>query len=268
MSDPTHSSWPPPGGWPPPGAQLVPGAEAWSAEGGPHGALVVHGFTGNVGSVRSLAEAFAGAGFAVSAPLLPGHGTRVEDLADRTWRDWYGAAVEAYRDLAGEVDEVVVVGLSMGGSIAAMLAADHPEIAGIVCINPAVSPSAEMLEALAQMEAAGEEYIPGIGSDIARPGVEESAYADTPVRALRSLIVAAGEHLGRLADIRCPLLLLTSAEDHVVPPTDSDVLAGAVSGPVHRMTLERSYHVATMDHDKDLIETEAVAFGRRVTGQA
>jgi carboxylesterase len=268
MPDPNHSSWPPPGGWPPPGAQLIPGAEAWSAEGGPHGALVIHGFTANVGSMRGLAEALADAGFAVSAPLLPGHGTKVEDLVDRTWSDWYGAALEAYRDLAGEVDRVVVVGLSMGGSIAAMLAVDHPEIAGIVCINPAVGPSAEMLDSLTAMEASGEEYVPGIGSDIALPGAEESAYAETPVRALRSLIVGAGAHLDRLADIRCPLLLMTSTEDHVVPPTDSDHLAGAVSGPVDRIALERSYHVATMDYDKDLVETEAVAFAKRVSGEA
>jgi carboxylesterase len=267
MSDPTHSSWPPAGGWPPPGATVLPGAEAWSAEGGPHGVLVVHGFTGDVGSVRGLAEAFAAAGFAVSAPLLPGHGTKIEDLVDRTWEDWYGAALEAYRDLAGEVDRVVVAGLSMGGSITALLAADHPEIAGIVCINPAVAPSTEMLEGVQALEASGEEFMVGIGSDIAMPGVDESAYADTPVRAVRSMIMAADEQRRRLADIRCPLLLLTSAEDHVVPITDSDHLAAGVSGPVERITLERSYHVATLDYDKELIEDRGVAFARTVTGQ-
>lgn len=268
MPDPSHRSWPPAGGWPPPGAELIEGAEPWSAEGGPHGALVVHGFTGNVGSMRGLAEAFAAAGFAVSAPLLPGHGTKVEDLAECTWDDWYGAAVEAYRDLAGEVDKVVVAGLSMGGSITALLAADQAEIAGIVCINPAVAPSPEMLEGIQALEASGEAYMPGIGSDIADPDVVESAYELTPVPAIRSMIESADRQLDRLAEIRCPLLVMTSAQDHVVPPTDSDHLAGAVSGPVERITLERSYHVATMDFDRELIETEAVAFAQRVTGGA
>jgi carboxylesterase len=230
--------------------------------------LVVHGFTGNVGSMRGLAEAFAAAGFAVSAPLLPGHGTKVEDLADCTWDDWYGAALEAYRDLAGEVDKVVVAGLSMGGSISGMLAADHSEIAGVVCINPAVAPSPEMLEGVQALEASGEAYMPGIGSDIADPDVVESAYELTPVPAIRSLIVSADRQLDRLADIRCPLLLMTSAQDHVVPPADSDHLAGVVSGPVERITLERSYHVATMDFDKGLIEAEAVAFAKLVTGHS
>ena len=36
-------------------------------------------------------------------------------------------------------------------------------------------------------------------------------------------------------------------------------------GPVERVTLERSYHVATMDYDKDLIIERSVAFARKVT---
>jgi carboxylesterase len=266
MSDPSHRTWPPAGGWPPPGVEIIEGAEPWSAEGGPHGVLVVHGFTGNVASVRGLAEAFAAAGYAVSAPLLPGHGTTVADLAACTWDDWYGAALEAYRDLAGEVDRVVVAGLSMGGSITALLAADHPEIAGIVCINPAIAPSIEMLAALDALEESGQEYMAGIGSDIAKEGVVESAYDDTPVRALRSMIHAADDQLDRLSDIRCPVMIMTSPDDHVVPASDSDHLAAAVSGPVERLSLDRSYHVATMDHDKELIEEESVAFANRVTG--
>lgn len=63
---------------------LIPGAEPWSHVGGPAGALVLHGFTGNPGSVRGVADALAAAGFTVELPLLPGHGTRVEDLIPTT----------------------------------------------------------------------------------------------------------------------------------------------------------------------------------------
>ena len=51
----------------------------------------------------------------------------------------------------------------------------------------------------------------------------------------------------------------------MVDPLNSEIIAGAVSGPVERVTLERSYHVATLDYDKDLIEERAVDFARRVT---
>ena len=58
---------------------------------------------------------------------------------------------------------------------------------------------------------------------------------------------------------------MNSPQDHVVEPVNSDILAEGVSGPVERVTLERSYHVATLDYDKDLINEQAVAFARKVT---
>jgi carboxylesterase len=50
-----------------------------------------------------------------------------------------------------------------------------------------------------------------------------------------------------------------------VPPVSSDVLAAGVSGPVERILLERSLHVATVDYDKDDIERRAVEFARNLT---
>jgi carboxylesterase len=51
----------------------------------------------------------------------------------------------------------------------------------------------------------------------------------------------------------------------VVDPRNSDIIADRVSGPVERITLERSYHVATLDYDKDLIVERAIEFADRVT---
>ena len=62
-----------------------------------------------------------------------------------------------------------------------------------------------------------------------------------------------------------PLLLFTSVQDHVVSPTDSDALTGAYGGEVERVMLERSYHVATQDYDKQIIFDRAVAFATKVT---
>jgi carboxylesterase len=68
-----------------------------------------------------------------------------------------------------------------------------------------------------------------------------------------------------LGAIACPALIMTSPQDHVVPPSSSDVLAAGVSGPVERVTLERSFHVATLDYDKEEIERRAVEFARKAT---
>ncbi|MCB1004320.1 MAG: alpha/beta fold hydrolase [Acidimicrobiales bacterium] len=249
-------------------APIIAGAEPWSADGtNGHGALVLHGFTGNPHSLRGLATALHDAGYTVELPLLPGHGTSPQDLAGTTWHDWSAAAEAVYQSLSSRVNRVVVAGLSMGGALTCWLASRHPEIAGIVCINPAVQPSADMMAFVEQMVAAGEEWLPEIAGDIADPeAVEVGGYDATPVKPLLSMFDAAAAFGPDLSKIACPLLLLTSTQDHVVPPTDSDHLAATVTGPVERVTLERSFHVATLDYDKEIIEEAAVAFAGRVTG--
>jgi carboxylesterase len=247
------------------GKEIIPGLEPWAADGDDIGVLVVHGFTGAPQSMRPLAEAFAAAGFTVDLPLLPGHGTSVDDMITTGWDDWSGAAEAAYTALAARTRRVVVAGLSMGGSLTAWLAARHPEVAGIVCINPLVVRDQNVVDFASAALADGTDRIPAIGNDVADPAGKEKAYDGTPLGPLVSLQEGVGELEPLLKDITCPLLLLTSPQDHVVPPTNSDVLAAAVSGPVERVTLERSYHVATLDYDQGLIAERAVAFARKVT---
>jgi carboxylesterase len=245
---------------------VQPGAEAWCATGGPHGVLVSHGFTSNPTSVRSLAEAFAAAGFAVSLPRLPGHGTHPDDLVPTRWDDWVAAIEEAYGKLAAEVDRVVVVGLSLGASLVALVAARHPEVAGLVAVNGAFDPDLAGMVPLLEAELADGETMSAIGSDIAQPGGFESSYPVTPLRAMISLLEGVRDDVApALVNVRCPTLVFTSVNDHVVPPVSSDHLAAHVSGPVERVVLERSYHVATLDYDAPLIEERAVEFARRVT---
>jgi carboxylesterase len=251
-----------------PEPQVIPGCEPFSSREGTNGALVLHGFTGNPQSMRGLAEAFARAGFATELPLLPGHGTTPEHMATTRWDDWAAAADAAYADLASRCDKVVVAGLSMGGTLTVWLAAKHPEVAGIVVINGAAAALENPEEMRAGMQAlldGGTEFIDQIGNDIADPDATELAYERTPVASLVSLFDAVDELQARLSDVRCPALIMTAPNDHIVPPASSDHLAASISGPVERVALERSFHVATLDYDKDLIEREAVAFAQRVT---
>jgi len=250
----------------PPRASRLDGAEPFSAPGGPHGALVLHGLTGTPGSVRGLAGALAGAGFAVEAPLLPGHGTSLDDMLGTGWEDWSAAAEDAYADLAARCGRVVVAGLSMGGTLACWLAAGRAAVAGVVCVNPMIEPVARsFLDILDGLLAEGVEVMPGIGADVARPGGREPAYDGTPVAPTRSLMGAVADLEPRLGEVRAPLLLFTSREDHVVPPSSSDLLARRAGGPVERVMLERSFHVATLDWEADLIERRTVEFALEVT---
>jgi carboxylesterase len=240
---------------------IIPGAEPYSATGDTRGALVLHGFTGNPQSMRGLALALADAGFSVELPLLPGHGTQIEDMLETTWADWSGAAERAYSDLAARSDAVVVVGLSMGGLLSVWLAEQHPEIAAIAVVNPLlVPPDADTLGFIQAMIDGGDEVAPGIGSDIAMEGAVEAAYPGLPLRAALSLFGGAAEVGADLESVTCPVLVFTSVQDHVVDPGSSQQLVDRAKGPVEQVMLERSYHVATLDWDKDEIEARTVAF--------
>ena len=245
-------------------APVLPGAEPYSATGDARGALVLHGFTGNPQSMRGLALALADAGLSVEMPLLPGHGTEVADMVPTRWEDWSGAADAAYLDLAARCDSVVVVGLSMGGMLAVWLAEHHPEVAALALVNPMVTaPDADAVGFVQAMIDNGDELAPGVGSDIAMEGALESAYPELPLRAALSLFAGAAEVESGLGSVTCPVLVFTSTQDHVVDPRSSALLVERAKGPVEQVVLDRSYHVATLDYDKDEIEARTVEF---VTG--
>lgn len=242
---------------------VLPGAESWSHIGETSvGVLCLHGFTGNPSSMRGLAQALAEAGHHVELPRLPGHGTHVADMIPTRWHDWSTEVERSFRTLASRVDKVVVAGLSMGGSLTLWTALEHPEVAGIVCINPAAQPQAqEMVDMIRSMLEQGTETIDGIGSDIADPNVKESSYDQTPLAPLVSMVEdGIKPMLSRYGSCKVPMLLITSKNDHVVDPVQSDQLADQWGGPIDRILLEKSFHVATQDFDKDLINEAAITF--------
>ena len=190
--------------------------------------------------MRPLAEALAAAGYSVELPLLPGHGTSVEDLIPTRWSDWSAAAEAAYAELAARCEQVVVAGLSMGGSLAIWLAERHPEIAGLVVVNPLVDPPATSFrEMLRGMLDAGAASLPSIGSDIAMEGAVESAYGATPIEPLLSLFDGVDGIAADLGELRCPVLLLSSRVDHVVP-TGVGRPARRAGGRARRASLARA----------------------------
>ena len=229
--------------------------------------LVLHGFTGSPVSMRPLAEVFADAGFAVELQRLPGHGTAVEDMIETGFDDWLTEAERALAALEARVPDGkwVVAGLSMGGMLTEALAEGHPELAGIVLINTPASVPDEMAAVVEEMLAGGTEVMDSIGGDIADPDADEVSYDETPLRPLITMIMAGADVRERLADITQPTLIITSRQDHVVNPEDSDALAENITGPVERLWLEKSFHVATLDYDKAEVEAAALAFVQKVT---
>jgi carboxylesterase len=234
------------------------------------GVLVVHGFTGNPSSMRHQAHAFAAAGHHVEQPLLPGHGTTLADMQTTDWDDWSTAVAAAYDELAARTDHIVVIGLSMGGTLTVwtgLQRGDDARLRGLICVNAATKPHPddviEMVEGLLED---GVDASPSIGGDIADPAEVEIAYDATPLRPFVSLhrdgLVPMWDRYG---EIRVPVLIFSAPDDHVVPPEHSAHLRDTVGGDVEFVTLERSFHVATQDYDRDVIVERSMAFIERVT---
>ncbi|ACU74917.1 esterase/lipase [Catenulispora acidiphila DSM 44928] len=260
-------------------APVLPGAEPFShdvpaaaeaAEGaGPAriGVLLCHGFTGSPQSLRPWAEHLAEAGFGVRLPRLPGHGTDWHDMQVTTWDDWYAEVDRAFHELQAGYDRVFVMGLSMGGTLTLRLAERHgADVAGIVLVNASVKPDKAVIKLVPVLKLLVPS-VAGIGNAINKQGVSELAYSRVPLKALDSFAGGWRTVAADLPKVTQPTLLFRSTADPVVHPSNSAMILSRISATdVTEQVLEKSSHVATLDHDAEQIYAGSVEFVRRVAG--
>lgn len=240
---------------------VMPGAEPWGAEGDNVGVLFVHGFTGSPQSMRYWAEGVAKEGRTVLLPRLPGHGTTPDDMQTTTSADWVREAEMSLEGLKERCDRLFVCGLSMGGTITLDLAARFSDqLAGVVTVNPSLF-STDPRRHLAPLLGKLPLKIKGVSNDIAEPGQQELAYKVVPTKAAASMLAYQERVKQSVPRITCPILLFASRQDHVVNTANSPyALEHVASTDKELVWLERSYHVATLDYDKDLIVERTNAF--------
>jgi carboxylesterase len=233
--------------------QIMPGAEPFAFHGGPIGVLLIHGFSGSPGGLRRIGEWLAARGHAVVCPRLPGHGTAWRNLGRTKWQDWANEAIRALKDLDPRVDTLVAFGFSFGGSIALHLAARYPDaVDGLVVVNPWLKdrPLWTLSPVLKYVVPSGR----GVINDIKKPGEDEIGYERIPVKAVAEAVSSHKIVKRELSRVRQPLLVFQSSEDHAIPAGSSALLMDAVGSEEKELvTLENSYHVATLDHDAELI---------------
>lgn len=241
---------------------ILPGAEPFLFAGNQTGVLLSHGFTGTTQSMRAIGEMLhAQGGFTVMGPRLTGHGTRPEDMARASAAEWVCDIELALEELRQRCQKIFIGGLSMGGTLTLYIAAMHPEvIAGALPVNAAVFLDSPDLAGLA-LNAAAPANIPGVGADIKMLGGSELAYPVVPVPAIRHLYTLMAVTRELLPRVSCPTLVFTSTEDHVVPPANGPYILEHLGATEKRLVwLENSYHVATLDDDRERIAAEMIAF--------
>lgn len=229
---------------------VIDGAEAFFYKGNDIGILISHGFVGTPQSVQYVGEKFAEQGYTVLAPRLPGHGTHYHDLEKSTHEDWFTELERGYQFLVGQCSTVFMIGQSMGGTLTLKMAQKYPGIKGVVTINAALTlPSFEHLK-----KQQSPKYILEGEPDIKAKGVYEITYHKTPLHAIHQLQELMENAPALLEEITSPILCIKSRIDHVIPPANTEFIYRNVGSKIKELaTLENSYHVATMDNDKETI---------------
>ncbi len=189
---------------------------------GTEACLCLHGFTGCPALYLPLAEELGAEGFGVEAPLLAGHGTRPEDLSAVDEADWFRGASEALEGLLRRHARVHLVGLSLGGAIAAWLAASYAgdaRLGRLALLSPGFGLRDKRFQAMA-LSGAEDRMIPlpqrqpkGDGLDASRYG-----YPAMSLKGVRQLILATERAVAALGAIRAPTMLLYTAADAIADP--------------------------------------------------
>ena len=231
-------------------------------EGGPIGVLLVHGFTGSPPEMRLVGDYLHERGLTVSAPLLPGHGTTVEQMNRCRWSDWTDHAERALADLRSRCETVFIGGLSMGSLITVYLAARHDPRGAIL-----YSPPVKVAEPLIWLTPALKYLIPTWAksdeSDYADPAAERHtwSYEENPTFAAHELLKLKRRVQQLLPELTSPVLIIYSTGDQVIAPDSAQyTYRRAGSRDKALVTLHDSGHVITVDRQWEIVAEKTHAF--------
>ena len=218
--------------------------------------LIIHGYTGYTGEFYPLAQKLHDLGYTVSLPRLPGHGTDRKDFMSTGWRDWLGHVENCYRDLDARYDDVSLVGLSMGGVIALILASRYAPrrtvlLAPAMAVRNKLFYIAPYLGRFLKPVHKGWEPGPDDSEDRKHLGREYWS-VDIPTQAahLRKLQKIA---LKEMKGVGSPLLIMLSETDESVPPEAGQIIRGGLNGscPAKEILLKNSHHVLVTGEEKE-----------------
>ncbi len=231
------------------------------------GVLVIHGITSVPGSMEYVCRRYIEQGYNVECPLLPGHGTVWQDMQNVFWWDWVFAMEQALDSLSRRCSKVFVCGLSLGGGIGAYLATYHPELSGLLLYNHLAQVEMTLLARLAPIARLIVRSVPAIGGDLKDSGANEPAYARLSAQGGWQSIVFSRELQKKLSNITVPTIIFKSREDHVVPLESATLTFDNIASKDKELVwLENSYHVVTMDFDKEIMMDRSLAFVKRLVG--
>jgi len=257
--------------------------------GGRSGVLLIHGLTGTPTEMRFIAKGLNRNGFTVHGMQLAGHCGDEADLLATGWHDWYRSVVEAAEKLRGEVDHLFVAGLSMGALLALKLAADHPDkvdglgLYGTTFVYdgwtiPWISRLSFMLPLVVGLgffhHRKFHECFPyGIKDERIRQRIAGSMLSGdsaagglpgNPWPSLAEFYRLSFRVRQQLSSVRTPFLVVHAKDDDVASLKNVRMVVRGVSGPVETVLLEDSYHMITVDKERDQVIERSTRFFNKV----
>lgn len=235
----------------------------------PLGVVLVHGFTATPFEVSYLGKRLGEHGFSVSALLLPGHGTSLEDLDGTTWHQWAAAVAAATDRMAAKHERVALVGQSLGGLLSLYTATQRPEVScvaslaaplwldGLGGIAARLTRPGALLDRVRRLPKLG-------GSDVRDLEMKKAnkSYPAIPTRALDQLMQFMQVVDKALPAVKQPVLVLHGEHDHTAPVACARYIATKTHA-VRLRILPRSYHLLAIDVERDIVASEVVDFLRQ-----
>ena len=252
----------------PPGADgIVPGAEGFTLEGtNGRALLLLHGFGDTPQTLRYLAGRLHAEGYTVRAPLLPGHGRGLRDFASASAGDYLRTTRDELARLRKSAAWVGLIGLSMGGAIAARLAAECRDVRVLCLLAPYLTPPRRvaLVARMAPLWSLVRPYLGGRAGDasVHDPIAREAsfAYGVFPPRAVRALCATAAAGRRALPSITVPTLVVYSREDNRIPFALAKTATAGLAGPTERQWVTGCGHVITVDYCRDVVATFVLDF--------
>ncbi len=223
--------------------------------------LVLHGFTGVTDNMGYLIDRLSDAGFTVSAPRLPGHGTNSVDFHLTGWKDWLRRSIDAYLDLRSTHSRVYITGLSMGGLLALILAALF-EVEKIALCAPAVTVRNKFIYLTPVLRF----IVPALqtgyeekSKDPQRLFLADEYWSRHTSYSVYQLLKLQRRAKKLLPKVAADTITLVSASDKTVPPKAAELIESRIcSVRKKRVILERSSHVITEGEEKKRVADEII----------
>jgi carboxylesterase len=246
---------------------VVPGAEGFTLEGRTDRALLMlHGFGDTPQTLRYLGGRLHAEGFTVHVPLLPGHGRGLRDFASASAEDYADTARRELASLRARAPWVGVIGLSMGGAIAAKVVAESADVRVLVLLAPYLTPprAVTLVGRTAPFWSVITPYFAGRSGDasVHDPVARDSSYAYGmfPPRAVRALCTTAAAGRRALPSITVPTLVVNSREDNRIPLALAETATASLAGPTERRWVTGCGHVITVDYCRDVVANLVLDF--------